>query len=98
MNVLSNIMNWDPVAWMSMLMVVIAIVIVVFLYFKVSADEAGRRGAQEPEGPRAHAVAIRNPGDPVSPFFVLGNTPVKSARLQLPSKTHGARLPGVRLQ
>lgn len=37
MNVLSNMMNWDPVAWMSVLMVVVAIVIVVFLYFKVSA-------------------------------------------------------------
>jgi uncharacterized membrane protein len=37
MNVLTNMMNWDPVAWMSILMVVIAIVIVVFLYFKVSA-------------------------------------------------------------
>jgi hypothetical protein len=37
MNVLGNIMNWDPVAWMSILMVVGAIVIVVFLYFKVGA-------------------------------------------------------------
>lgn len=37
MNVLTNMMNWDPVAWMSILMVIIAIVIVVFLYFKVSA-------------------------------------------------------------
>jgi uncharacterized membrane protein len=37
MNVLSNMMNWDPVAWMSVLMVVVAIVIVVFLYFKVAA-------------------------------------------------------------
>jgi hypothetical protein len=35
--VLSNIMNWDPVAWMSVLMVVIAIVIVIFLAFKVKA-------------------------------------------------------------
>lgn len=33
--VLSNMMNWDPVAWMSILMVVIAVVIVVFLSFKV---------------------------------------------------------------
>jgi uncharacterized membrane protein len=37
MNVLTNMMNWDPVAWMSILMIVIAIAIVVFLYFKVSA-------------------------------------------------------------
>ena len=37
MNVLTNMMNWDPVAWMSILMVVIAIVIIVFLYFKVAA-------------------------------------------------------------
>lgn len=37
MNVLTNMMNWDPVAWMSILMVMIAILIVVFLYFKVSA-------------------------------------------------------------
>ena len=37
MNVLTNMMNWDPVAWMSILMVVIAIVIVVFLAFKVKA-------------------------------------------------------------
>jgi uncharacterized membrane protein len=36
-NVISNMMNWDPVAWMSILMVVISVVIVVFLYFKVSA-------------------------------------------------------------
>jgi uncharacterized membrane protein len=35
MTVLSNIANWDPVAWMSVLMVVIAILIVVFLFFKV---------------------------------------------------------------
>jgi hypothetical protein len=37
MNVLGNVMNWDPVAWMSILMVVGAIVVVVFLYFKVGA-------------------------------------------------------------
>jgi len=37
MNVLTNMMNWDAVAWMSILMVVIAVVIVVFLTFKVSA-------------------------------------------------------------
>jgi hypothetical protein len=37
MNVLSNMMNWDPVAWMSVLMVIIAIVIIVFLAFKVRA-------------------------------------------------------------
>ena len=37
MNVLSNMMNWDPVAWMSVLMVVGSIVVVVFLYFKVRA-------------------------------------------------------------
>lgn len=37
MNVLSNMMNWDPVLWMSILMVIIAIVIVVFLAFKVKS-------------------------------------------------------------
>ncbi len=37
MNVFSNMMNWDPVVWMSILMVIIAIVIVVFLGFKVGA-------------------------------------------------------------
>jgi hypothetical protein len=37
MKLLGNIMNWDPVAWMSILMVIGAIVIVVFLSFKVSA-------------------------------------------------------------
>jgi hypothetical protein len=37
MNVLGNLMNWDPVAWVSILMVLGAIVIVVFLYFKVGA-------------------------------------------------------------
>lgn len=37
MNALTNFMNWDPVAVMSILMVVIAIVIIVFLYFKVMA-------------------------------------------------------------
>jgi hypothetical protein len=35
MKVLSNMMNWDPVLWMSILMVVAAIVIVVFLAVKV---------------------------------------------------------------
>ena len=37
MNVITEMMNWDPVAWMSVLMVVICIVIVVFLSFKVKA-------------------------------------------------------------
>jgi uncharacterized membrane protein len=37
MSVFGNMMNWDPVAWMSILMVVVAIVIVVFLYYKVGA-------------------------------------------------------------
>jgi hypothetical protein len=37
MKFLSNMMNLDPVAWMSMLMVVGSIVVVVFLYFKVRA-------------------------------------------------------------
>jgi hypothetical protein len=35
--VFSNMMNWDPVAWMSVLMIIVSIVIVIFLYFKVSA-------------------------------------------------------------
>jgi hypothetical protein len=37
MSVLGNMMNWDPVAWMSILMVMVAIVIVVFLSYKVGA-------------------------------------------------------------
>jgi hypothetical protein len=37
MSVLGNMMNWDPVAWMSILMVVGAIAVVVFLYVKVGA-------------------------------------------------------------
>ena len=35
MNVLTNMMNWDPVAWMSILMVVIAVAIIAYLSFKV---------------------------------------------------------------
>jgi uncharacterized membrane protein len=35
MSVLGNMMNWDPVAWMSILMIMVAIVIIVFLYYKV---------------------------------------------------------------
>jgi len=30
-------MNWDPVMWLSILMVIIAIIIIVFLGFKVKA-------------------------------------------------------------
>jgi hypothetical protein len=37
MNVISNMMNWDPVAWLSVLMVLGSIVVVSFLYFKVKA-------------------------------------------------------------
>ncbi len=37
MNVVTNLMNWDPVAWMSILMVVLAVVIITFLAFKVAA-------------------------------------------------------------
>jgi len=37
MGVVTNLMNWDPVAWMSILMVVGAVAIVVFLGFKVTA-------------------------------------------------------------
>ena len=37
MNVITNLTNWDPVALLSILMVVIAIAIVVFISFKVSA-------------------------------------------------------------
>ncbi len=37
MNVVGNMMNWDPVAWMSVLMVIIAIGIAIFLGFKVIA-------------------------------------------------------------
>lgn len=35
MGVVTNLMNWDPVAWMSILMVVLAVAIVVFLGYKV---------------------------------------------------------------
>ena len=48
--VLSNIMNWDPVAWMSVLMVVLAIVVFVFLSFKVKSlmnrDAEGHKKGQ----------------------------------------------------
>lgn len=37
MNVLTNLTNWDPVALMSILMVIVAVVIVVLLYFKIAA-------------------------------------------------------------
>lgn len=37
MNVISNMMNWDPVAWLSILMVLGSIAVVVFLTFKVKA-------------------------------------------------------------
>jgi len=33
----SNMMNWDPVMWMSILMVIVAVVIIIFLGFKVKA-------------------------------------------------------------
>ena len=35
MSFFSNMMNWDPVAWLSVLMVAGTIVVGVFLYFKV---------------------------------------------------------------
>lgn len=37
MNVFGNMMNWDPVMWMSILMVIIAIIIIIYLGFKVKA-------------------------------------------------------------
>jgi len=37
MKVLSNVANWDPVLWMSLLVVGLAIVIAVFLAFKVKS-------------------------------------------------------------
>jgi len=47
MNVLNNMMNWDPVAWMSILMVIGAVVVFVFLVLKVKAlmnrDEAAHK-------------------------------------------------------
>jgi hypothetical protein len=48
MNVLANVMNWDPVLWMSLAMVLLAILIFVFLAFKVRSlinrdDRAHRR-------------------------------------------------------
>lgn len=51
-NVLGNLMNWDPVAWMSILMVIIAIGIAVFLGFKVIAlmkrDAEAHKDQQQP--------------------------------------------------
>ena len=44
MGVFTNLMNWDPVAWMSVLMVLGAIAVVVFLSFKVA--ELMRRDAE----------------------------------------------------
>ena len=37
MSFFSNMMNWDPVMWMSILMVIFAIVIIIYLGFKVKA-------------------------------------------------------------
>ena len=37
MKVLSNLTNWDPVLWMSLIMVLLAIAVVVFLAFKVKS-------------------------------------------------------------
>jgi len=42
-------MNWDPVMWMSILMVILAVVIIIFLGFKVKGlmakdAEAHKRG------------------------------------------------------
>jgi hypothetical protein len=45
-----NMMNWDPVMWMSILMVIIAIVIVVFLAFKVRTLMAKDAEAHRREG------------------------------------------------
>jgi hypothetical protein len=51
MNVITNLTNWDPVALLSILMVVIAIAIVVFISFKVSAlikqDAAAHKNDQQ---------------------------------------------------
>jgi ABC-type bacteriocin/lantibiotic exporter with double-glycine peptidase domain len=35
MGVVTNLTNWDPVAWMSILMVVLAVAIVIFIGIKV---------------------------------------------------------------
>lgn len=37
MRFFTNMMNWDPVMWMSILMVILAIIVFVFLSFKVKA-------------------------------------------------------------
>jgi predicted permease len=37
MNVIGNSLNWDPKAWLPILMVLGSIFVVVFLYFKVKA-------------------------------------------------------------
>lgn len=38
MSFFANMMNWDPVMWLSILMVIIAIIIIIiFLAFKVKA-------------------------------------------------------------
>ena len=47
MEIMSNMMNWDPVAWMSVLMVIIAVIIFVYLVVKVKTlmnrDEAAHK-------------------------------------------------------
>lgn len=51
MNVLANLTNWDPVALLSISMVIVAVVIIVFLYFKISAlikQDAEARKSQNP--------------------------------------------------
>jgi hypothetical protein len=48
----SNMMNWDPVMWMSILMVIIAIVIIIYLGFKVKALMDKDAEAHQKEGQR----------------------------------------------
>lgn len=52
MSFFRNMMNWDPVMLMSILMVVIAIVIIVFLAFKVKTLMAKDAEAHKREGPK----------------------------------------------
>jgi len=51
MGVVTNLMNWDPVAWMSILMVIGAVAIVVFLSFKVTALIKRDAEAHKNQGP-----------------------------------------------
>ncbi len=50
MSFFSNMTNWDPVMWMSILMVILAVVIIIFLGFKVKALMEKDAEAHQREG------------------------------------------------